>query len=89
MTTITAPITFSVLKHAIYYNDDIMNICDSEEDVKMYQLEIIIDEYNNLVKMFESSDMYKLKSRAEISTEKRRILNKACDKVKICKILIS
>ena len=74
-------------KYALYYNDDIMNMCDSREEIKIDWLSTVYDEYMDLVKQYSQDEKNTSQSCAKIREDERKLLEQARNSVKICQIL--
>ena len=74
-------------KYALYYNDDVMNMCDSKEEVKIDWLSTVYDEYMELVKQYSKDEKNTSQSGAKIREDERKLLEKARESVKICYVL--
>ncbi len=71
-------------KYALYFNDEVMNICDTKAEVKVEWLSVVYDEYMELVKQYSQDEKNTSQSGAKIREDERKLLEKARDSVKIC-----
>jgi hypothetical protein len=74
-------------KFALYYNDDVMNMCDSRNEIKIDWLSTVYDEYIDLVKQYSLDEKNTSQSCAKIREDERKLLEQARNSVKICQIL--
>ena len=74
-------------KFALYFNDEVMNLCDTKAEVKVEWLSVVYDYYMELIKQYSQDEKNTSQSVAKIREDERKLLEKARNSVKICQIL--
>ena len=85
-------------KFALYFNDEVMNLCDTKAEVKVEWLSVVYDYYMELIKQYSQDEKNTSQSGAQqsqvgaealakIREDERKLLEKARESVKICYVL--